>query len=153
MSEELKSGPAGEEASQEQESAAVNTTEDSAPPAEAPEKVEDAPAADEPAAEASLPVEAVAEEQDPNEPIGPRWFSVRTSSQPEPINLLLRDAVRDHVKNEQSVIERFKLGHGITDTPHKLYVGALPADYVPTARDVDHHEAIESALSASVNQA
>lgn len=95
--------------------------------------------------EADAPAEPAV---DPNTPIGSRWFTVSTRSQPGPVNLLLRGAVAGWEKNVAAVIERFKRGHGITHTPHDIRVGMQPADYLPTAADLDHHEAIEAALAS-----
>lgn len=101
--------------------------------------------ASEPAAQPAAPA------VDPQAPIGPRWYAVHTSSQPAPVNLLLRDAVADEAANEAAVIARFKFGHGITHTPHELRVRSLGHDYVPTGADVDHHEAIEAAIASAAS--
>lgn len=126
---------------------AVEASDDLAPPVDPPAELPTESAGanetdEEPADEAAGEVVV---------PIGPRWFAVHTSSQPTPVNLLLRDAVSDHAANEAAVIARFKFGHGITHTPHELRVRDLGADYVPTGADVDHHEAIEAAIASAAS--
>lgn len=71
---------------------------------------------------------------------GPRWFEARMSGQSRVVNVL--------AVNHEEALARFKRGEGIRETPHEITVVALAEGYVPTAADLDHHNAIEAADSA-----